>query len=298
MSMPKFPEIDPEITCENALNMILASIAMEELALSHIINAEGEKIQYVLGTLETSGCIKPDVDEVLKVNQSVTCLLDSISQNQMILKNKMDKALHALSEVCPKPRPPCPPEPPEPPCPPKPLCPPGPPGPTGPQGPPGSKGDTGPPGERGPAGPPGPSCMDRCKCSASFKAEKCKRWCEGFALPWNTGHLHGKCICLDPCDKTKIELHSKGRFAVSFSVNVRAKGCKCNTAISLQMIKNHQRENLFTVRSPIPCDNEAVTISTGNIIIENYDHASSLLLKLESPDSLIIEDSMLSIIEI
>jgi len=119
--MPKFPDIDPDITCESALNMILASIAMEELALSHIINAEGEKLQYVLGTLEKR-CdkgLRPDVDEVLKVNQSITCLLDSVSQNQMILKNKMDKALHALSEICPGS--PCPPKPPCP-CPPEPCC--------------------------------------------------------------------------------------------------------------------------------------------------------------------------------
>ena len=51
MSMPNFPTISPAITREDAVNQILSSIAMEELGLSHIINAEGEKLQYVLGTL-------------------------------------------------------------------------------------------------------------------------------------------------------------------------------------------------------------------------------------------------------
>ena len=49
MSMPVFPNTN--ITRENAINQILSSIAMEELSLSHILNAEGEKIQHVLGTL-------------------------------------------------------------------------------------------------------------------------------------------------------------------------------------------------------------------------------------------------------
>jgi len=51
MSMPSFPPNGADMTQEEALTMIIASIAMEELALSHILNAEGEKLQYILGTL-------------------------------------------------------------------------------------------------------------------------------------------------------------------------------------------------------------------------------------------------------
>ena len=51
MSLPSFPSISPPFTREDVVNQILASIAMEELGLSHIINAEGEKLQYILGTL-------------------------------------------------------------------------------------------------------------------------------------------------------------------------------------------------------------------------------------------------------
>lgn len=50
MSMPSFPPNGADMTQEEALTMIIASIAMEELALSHILNAEGEKLQYILGT--------------------------------------------------------------------------------------------------------------------------------------------------------------------------------------------------------------------------------------------------------
>jgi hypothetical protein len=103
MSMPLFPKVNPDITCENAINMILTSIAMEELALSHIMNAEGEKLQYVLKYLESS-CSESGneyaFDKLLAVNASISDLLDSVSQNQMLLKSKMNKALNALSNTC------------------------------------------------------------------------------------------------------------------------------------------------------------------------------------------------------
>lgn len=53
MSQPFFPHVTPGVTLnrEDAIRLILASIAMEELGLSRILNAEGEKLQYVLGTL-------------------------------------------------------------------------------------------------------------------------------------------------------------------------------------------------------------------------------------------------------
>lgn len=120
-------------------------------------------------------------------------------------------------------------------------------------------------------------------------------------LHWNTAHLHGACVCFDPCDKTKIDLRTKGRFAVSFAVNVKAKSCcECDAAISLQMISKHHRADIYTVYSRVPHSDTPVTISMGGIIIEVPDfHApASIFLKLVSSDSLIVEDSMLSIIEI
>ena len=73
MSMPSFPPNGADMTREEALTMIIASIAMEELALSHILNAEGEKLQYILGTLHgTSHCACPQ--DVLAVNKSVASL--------------------------------------------------------------------------------------------------------------------------------------------------------------------------------------------------------------------------------
>lgn len=114
MSMPEIPRPDPDMSQEKALTMILSSIALEEVALSHIINAEGEKIQYILK--QTACHCGADIKDILAVNKSVTDILEMILQNQMILKSKMEKVLEHLPKP---PRPPEPPLPPPAPCPPK-----------------------------------------------------------------------------------------------------------------------------------------------------------------------------------
>lgn len=95
MSLPSFPTPVPPIDREDAINSIIVSIAMEEIGLSHIINAEGEKLQFVLGTL--SGITGPaaTIDDVLAVNESVKDTLSSIMQNQMLLTAKLQSVLNA-----------------------------------------------------------------------------------------------------------------------------------------------------------------------------------------------------------
>ena len=119
MSMPEFPAPSPDMTRDQALNMILSSIALEELALSHIINAEGEKIQYTLRNPIGGGC-PASIPDILSVNKSVTALLEMVMQNQLLLKSKMEKVLDCLPRPQEPPCPPCLPCPPCPPCPPEP----------------------------------------------------------------------------------------------------------------------------------------------------------------------------------
>ena len=94
MSLPTFPIIDPPLTREGSLNEIISSIAAEELSLSHILNAEGEKLQYILGTLpglETAAAL----DEVMQVNQSVQETLSNVMEQQMLLTGKLTTAMSA-----------------------------------------------------------------------------------------------------------------------------------------------------------------------------------------------------------
>jgi len=85
-----------KISRDEAINRILSSIAMEELALSHVINAEGEKIQYVIGTLDDNMPPQPaTIEDVLRVNESVERTLEVATRKQMILTQKMTEALRA-----------------------------------------------------------------------------------------------------------------------------------------------------------------------------------------------------------
>lgn len=203
MSMPSFPPNGAGLTREEALTMIIASIAMEELALSHIINAEGEKLQYILGTLPgTRPCAGPQ--DVLAVNKSVTSLLDVVAQNQMLLKNKLEKVL----EVCPPPVPPCPPPygpgPCPPPCPP-PVCPPCPPN-CGP--------GVCPPPFKPEAGP---------KCSLRLiERQAGLLWSPGCRLPWRQQARGGEHISWNACNPTQIRLDTGRTYAVRCSLTVCA----------------------------------------------------------------------------
>lgn len=100
MSMPEFPEVDCDLTIDRSLAMILSSIAMEELALSHIINAESEKLEYVL---KKNACLDHCV--ILEINKSVGNILDKVLENQLLLKNKMEKVLDKIEyiPICVKP---------------------------------------------------------------------------------------------------------------------------------------------------------------------------------------------------
>ena len=93
MSMPKMPEMDENMNREYAINLIISSIAMEELALSHILNAEGEKLQYVLGTLEGQDPGEVTMCDIMEVNRSIQKTIRDITKTEMLLQFKLEDAL-------------------------------------------------------------------------------------------------------------------------------------------------------------------------------------------------------------
>lgn len=97
LTFPNIPSVTPtiSITRDDALNLLLSSIAFEELGLSHIINAEGEKIQYVLGTIPGLSGLPATIAEVLAVDQSVKNTLDTTIRKELLLQAKLESVLSA-----------------------------------------------------------------------------------------------------------------------------------------------------------------------------------------------------------
>ena len=105
MSMPVFPSVPPGFTINNSIAQILTSVALEEIGLSHIINAEGEKIQFFLGTLEGAPlpAVPATLEQILELNESVKDMLSQVSFSQMFLFGKMQAALNAFQPNEPTP---------------------------------------------------------------------------------------------------------------------------------------------------------------------------------------------------
>lgn len=99
MSMPNIPNISPNISInrKDVINLLLASIALEEIGLAHIINAEGEKIQYVLGTLNNSSpSSRPTPEDLLEINCSVNDTLAMTIKKELLLDIKLKQVLDLI----------------------------------------------------------------------------------------------------------------------------------------------------------------------------------------------------------
>lgn len=74
----------------NAIADIIESVALQETALSHILNAEGEKIQKALTMQNITA------KEIIEINNKAIAIIDGITKFELILQNK----LQFLSAKC------------------------------------------------------------------------------------------------------------------------------------------------------------------------------------------------------
>ncbi len=103
MSMPNIPNLNPQISVsrDDAVNIILSSIGMEELSLAHILNAEAEKIQFALGTLETAGGQASSMTDILETNKLASKMVRNVIKNQMLLSMKMEDTVYLAEQAQP-----------------------------------------------------------------------------------------------------------------------------------------------------------------------------------------------------
>lgn len=90
MSMSQIPI--PSVSLEQAITDVINSIAMEESALSNILNAEGEIIQKA----KNMAC---NTDDFVSVNESVSSVIKNIVRLQMLIQFKLEDAGRLLQRL-------------------------------------------------------------------------------------------------------------------------------------------------------------------------------------------------------
>ena len=94
MSMPKIECAHIDKCC--AASSLLQSIALEETAISHILNAEGEKLQKAIS-------LSCDLNDLIEINKAVGDMVDKLTTLETILKTKLDFIKPILDDCDKKP---------------------------------------------------------------------------------------------------------------------------------------------------------------------------------------------------
>lgn len=89
MSFPNIPDITPSInlTLEDSINLLLNSVALEEVSLSKLMDAETSKIMCVLKDCEHKDSVLQDA---IKINESVDKTIKNMIKMQMLLQFKLE----------------------------------------------------------------------------------------------------------------------------------------------------------------------------------------------------------------
>jgi len=76
-----------------AITDIIESVALEQAALAHILNAEGEKLQHIIS-------VETDTTVLLEANKSIRSMVDTVARLEMILQSKLGLFEESLNDDC------------------------------------------------------------------------------------------------------------------------------------------------------------------------------------------------------
>ena len=71
-------------TRDQAITDLIQSVALQEAALSHMMNAEGEKMQAIIDMEDVTQ------EELLALNESVTQFINLITRLEMMFQSKLE----------------------------------------------------------------------------------------------------------------------------------------------------------------------------------------------------------------
>ena len=97
MGMPEIPPQHHRPDLYHTIIDLLESIALEETALSHLLNAEAEKIQHFI--CHISSCTPPDV--LIDFNVVVNETLETIIMKEWLLLRKLEKVTRLFDKRFP-----------------------------------------------------------------------------------------------------------------------------------------------------------------------------------------------------
>lgn len=85
-------------TLEDAVIELLESIAMEEMALANLINAEADKLQAFVGD-NFDFPTDPSNNDILRFNVTVTRLMETLMFKELFLLRKLETVLQLGSQA-------------------------------------------------------------------------------------------------------------------------------------------------------------------------------------------------------
>ena len=289
MSMPSFPPNGADMTQEEALTMIIASIAMEELSrcgadtFVRIGTCGGMQPEVKSGDIViATGAIRM---EGTSREYAPIALVEAVTQNQMLLKNKLAQVL----EFCPLPSPP------------PPACKP----------------------EPGPTPCPSPCrpdpCVSQCPVSCSpphpvsHQVLSCEKsavqliglrermlWNPDCRLCWRQRSRSGKDICLDERTPAQIQLDPGKTYAVQYALNVCATSPEEGTILLRQSPCGAFTDAMplhFSIGHPAHGQQTLHYVSVMHPCINNgYSVKLSLMLDAKAP--LYVEQAVMDVVEL
>ncbi len=106
MGMPQIPDGANRPTFDETIIDLLESVALEEMALAHILNAQGEKLQELIKKYKCNCLCYCQLENGFKCSQG---MLNSVIMKEWLLITKMNTILELDKEIdtenaCEKPK--------------------------------------------------------------------------------------------------------------------------------------------------------------------------------------------------